>query len=329
MRIRLHPIHFIGALVATILLWQPGAAARVCGQETLADVKQREQQAKLAVKRVMPATVCVTDGIGFGSGVVVSEDGYVLTAGHVLLTDGKELSLIFPDGRKVKAKRLGKNLNADAGMIKIVENGKWPCVELGDTASIKRGDWCIALGHSGGYVLGRRPPVRMGRVLHSNERRLVTDCALVGGDSGGPLIDLNGQLIGIHSSIGGSIAENRHVAIHVFQDDWDKLARGQTWGDLAELEKPLPNGPVLGVRLNKDVDGRAEVLSVSTGSAAEKAGIQAGDVIVSFDNEPIVDWQHLIDAIADKQTEDKVRLKVQREKIFVDLTVQLSRRDDS
>jgi serine protease Do len=311
-------------LFATSVFIRSGSAQ----QESLSELKQREQKIKEVSVRVLPATVCVTDGIGFGSGVVVSKDGVVLTAGHVLLTEGKKFVVIFPDGREVAAERLGKNLPADAGMIRITDAGEWPFVELGETSSVKRGDWCIGLGHSGGYVLGRQPPVRVGRILNTNERRIVSDCTLIGGDSGGPMFDLDGKLIGIHSSIGTSIAENRHVAIDVFKTDWDRLASGETWGKLVELSKARPNGPLLGIKLDKNLDEVARVQRVSRGTPAWRAGLQEGDLIVSVDDESIIDWQHLIDIVADHEPDDVLKIQVERAKQLVDVSVTLTRRDE-
>ena len=200
---------------------------KVTGQQTLADFKKHQAKIRETVKKVMPATVSITDGIGFGSGVVVTKDGYILTAGHVLTTSrtGRNLTVYFPDGSTALAKPLGKNLNVDAGMAKLIGDRDWPYVDVGDSKTLKRGNWCITIGHSGGYELGRTPPVRVGKVLRNNNIRIITDCALIGGDSGGPLFDLAGKLVGIHSSIGENVAENRHAAINPFLKDWDQLLR--------------------------------------------------------------------------------------------------------
>ena len=82
--------------------------------------------------------------------------------------------------------------------------------------------------------------------------QVLTDAVLIGGDSGGPLFDLDGKLIGIHSSIGDSMAENRHVAMDVFQRDWDRLKRGDSWGRFPELNEPdqQKRRGLIGVRLN-------------------------------------------------------------------------------
>ena len=297
-------------------------------EDTLESLRIREARVKATVKKVMAATVCITDGIGYGSGVVIDKEGTVLTAGHVLITRGRELKLIFPDGKEVKGKRLGKNLNVDAGMVKIIDEGPFPFVELGETNSIKRGDWCIAIGHSQGYVLGRRPPVRTGRVLHTNERRLVTDCALIGGDSGGPLFDLDGKLIGIHSSIANSIAENRHVAVDIYKRDYDRMAAGESWGKLAELSKSRPNGPVLGIKLDKTIDDAALITRISKNSAAESAGLKAGDQILRIDGERMTDWQHVIDTVSDHNPGDSIRIRVFRNGNQITTTATLRRRDD-
>ena len=295
----------------------------------LEQIREVERKVKEAVARVLPATVCITDGISIGSGVVIDEKGTILTAGHVLTTKGKRFRVIFPDGREVSAERLGKNLSVDAGMCRITDEGDWPFVPLGETDSVERGDWCFGLGHSGGYELGRTPPIRIGRILNTNERRIVSDCALIGGDSGGPLFDPEGNLIAIHSSIGTSIAENRHVTIGVFKEHWDRMLAGETWGELTELSKARPNGPLLGIRLNKQLDDVAEVIRVRRGTPAFRAGIQEGDRIESIDGETIIDWQHLIDIISDHEPDDVVKFKIRRAGKIVDATIRLARRDEN
>src|SRR5262249_14488660 len=120
--------------------------------ESLDDLKAIEQHVDKVLERVTPAVVCVRIGNGSGSGVIVSWDGLVLTAGHVSGTPGRECNLIFPDGKVVKGKTLGVSSGADTGLIKITTEAKsWPCVEMGRSGDLKAGDWCIARGHPGGY----------------------------------------------------------------------------------------------------------------------------------------------------------------------------------
>jgi serine protease Do len=90
---------------------------------------------------------------GFGSGVIVSPEGLILTAGHVVNTGASQFEIFFPGGQTATARLLGYNLNVDAAMLKLEGSGPWPFVELGHQATLKRGDWVVCLGHSGGYEL--------------------------------------------------------------------------------------------------------------------------------------------------------------------------------
>lgn len=287
-------------------------------QDSLAELKRRQARVKAAVKKVMPATVSITDGVGFGSGVVVSRDGYILTAGHVLTTnpEDRDLTIYFSDGSSAKAKPLGKNLDNDAGMAKLIGDQDWPYVDMGDSKKVKRGDWCICIGHSGGYELGRTPPVRTGKILRNNNLRIMTDCALIGGDSGGPLFDLDGKLIGIHSSIGSSLAENRHSAINPFLADWDDLAAGKTWGRLGTERRTA----LLGIVMERD---SARIEKVLEDSAAEEAGIEVGDLIIRIDNDEIASAKELQEFIADQSPGNRIKLTILRNNRTLTLTARL------
>ncbi len=299
-------------LVLAFLGSIPSASA-TADETSLERLREIEKKIQEVVRKQMGIVVAVTDGIGYGSGVIVSEDGIVLTAGHVFLTNGENFRVIFPDGREIKAEPLGRNLNHDAGMLKISEPGPWPFAELGKIEELSRGDWCVCLGHSGGYELGRRPPVRAGRIVKFESDQIVTDCVLIGGDSGGPLFDLQGRVIGIHSSIGGSVAENRHVSIDIYQNDWNRMVAGDRWGQLPELamKQEQQSRPSMGIRIDRS-ESVAKILIVHSGKAAEKAGIQTGDVVLRFEKIPVNDSQHLIDLISHHQPGDVVKLLIRR-----------------
>ena len=153
--------------------------------ESVTDLKTMQEHVAKVVEKVMPSTVCVRVGPAFGSGVIVSKDGFVLTAGHVSGKPGQEVTIIFHDGKTVKGKTLGGNHGIDSGMIKIMAPGEWPYVEMGDSRDVQPGQWCLVCADPGGYKKGRTPPVRLGRVLRTGNARIVTDCVIVGGDSGG------------------------------------------------------------------------------------------------------------------------------------------------
>src|SRR5204863_1854494 len=169
-------------------------------------LKMEQHQVKL-VQKLTPCTVGVQIGGVQGSGVIINAEGYVLTAGHVSGDPGREVNIILHDGKTVKGKTLGRNTIIDSGLIKITDQGKWPFAEMGSSKDLKAGQWCIALGHNGGYQRGVEPRLRLGRVVLTRDDVIRTDCTLVGGDSGGPLFDMNGRVIGIHSRISNRLTE--------------------------------------------------------------------------------------------------------------------------
>jgi len=238
---RLLPLLVILAAARPALLLADDKAAsvdEVAAPESVADLLAIEAKVKQAIARAIPCTVGVQVGAGRGSGVIVSEDGLVMTAGHVVGEPGKDVTFYFHDGKTAKGTTLGAFKTADAGLMKITDKntadkGKWPFLEKGRSADLKTGTWCIAVGHPLGYQKERPPVLRVGRVLRSTDIVVQTDCLLVGGDSGGPLLDLDARVVGINSRIGGSTKQNFHVPSDVFQDNWDRLVKGDAW------EKPL------------------------------------------------------------------------------------------
>ncbi len=263
---------------------------------------EKLQEVQSAVRAVVDnhtgACVGIDDGSGVGSGVIVSPDGLVLTAAHVMSTDNPVYTVFFADGTTANARRLGRNLDADAGMMQLEGNRQdWPFVELGSSESLQRGDWVVSLGHSGGFELGRKPPVRSGRLLSRHAHQIITDAVLIGGDSGGPLFDLKGKLIAIHSSIGDAVSINRHAKIEQFKQDWDRLRSGQTWGNLSDLTVEPPIGKAkMGVKLDLTFP-KAKIKQIKPHTAAARIGLTVGDIVIGFDGEMITDGQHLIRAV--------------------------------
>ncbi|MBY0524848.1 MAG: S1C family serine protease [Gemmataceae bacterium] len=288
--------------------------------ENVEDLKAIQKQVKVVLEKVMPCTVGVKVGASQGSGVIVSKDGYVLTAGHVSGTPNRDITLVFHDGKTVKAKTLGNNRAIDSGLIKITEEGKdWPFVEMAKSGDLKKGQWCIALGQPGGYRAGRTPPLRLGRVLDSTEMLVRTDCTLVGGDSGGPLFDMEGRVIGIHSRIGGSINANIHVPVDTFRNTWDRLAKAEVIGG------PAQNTAFLGVGADSEAKN-CKIKDVTEGGPAEKAGFKPGDVITKFDGQKIENFNDLSGLIAKKKPNDEVNVEVLRGEETVTLKVKLAKR---
>ena len=225
--------------------------------------------------------------------------------------------MIFPDGRVAPARTLGVDAQSDAGMARLEGEGPWPfvAIEEQDAAPILPGDWVISLGHPAGYLESRPVTARLGRVLRVRpEIGIQSDCALIGGDSGGPVINLAGRVIGIHSRIGPSARTNIHVHLQRFRLQWQRLAAGENWGK--------PETPLLGVMLQtvRPEEGQdaaeplgVEVMRVLEGSAAEVAGLRVGDVIERIDGRACRDENELYEAMALQQPGDAMRLSVRRD----------------
>ncbi|MCH2061507.1 MAG: PDZ domain-containing protein [Verrucomicrobiales bacterium] len=301
--------------------------------DSLKVLKEREKKVKGIVSRVMPSVVAVIgSGRGqsaAGSGVIINEDGLIMTAGHVTDAAGKELTIIFPDGRNVKGESLGINRTRDAGLARITEEGKWPYVKIGDSQKAKLGDWVVAMGHPGGYDLQRTPPIRLGRILSLGQMGMLgTDCTLVGGDSGGPLFNLDGEVIGIHSSIGGSLAENRHVPSVVYKKDWDRMLADERWGNLGMMSSGIdPDRPMLGVQMRED-DSGVVVTGLLPNSPARRSGLKEGDIILEVDNMKAGAMSEVVDYVSSRKAGDEVELLILRGEEKRNFVVKLARWED-
>lgn len=287
------------------------------------DLATIEQAIESVAANNRDACIAIFDGVGIGSGVIVSPDGLVLTAGHVMSTDQREYEVFFSNGQTAVARPLGRNLDTDTGMVQLLGKN-WPHVKLGRSQGMRPGDWVVSLGHSGGFELGRKSPVRSGRLLAIQGHQLITDAVLIGGDSGGPLFNLQGELIGIHSSIGDAVDQNRHARIEEFRKDWDRLRRGESWGQLPPLvaKELTPGKAKLGVRVDLTAP-RARIKSVKPGSPAAQIGLRPNDIVIQFDGEIITDGRHLIRAVSAHVPADTCFIKIDRDDEILNLEVRL------
>jgi serine protease Do len=279
--------------------------------EGVQDLRTIQAHVKKVLAKVLPSTVGIQVGGASGSGVIVSADGLVLTAGHVSGGPDRDCTLILQDGRRLKGKTLGQNRGIDSGMIKILDKGPWPFVEMGNSAKLERGQWVLATGHPGGYKKGRTPVVRLGRVQDVNAGVVTTDCTLVGGDSGGPLFDMHGRVVGIHSRIGMLITSNMHVPVNTYKTTWDRLVAGESWGGFfGRSDRPRAYMGVL--RPEKDEDTECKIAKVVPGSPAEKAGIESNDVVTRFDGKQVNSFETLQGLVAKKRIGDEVMVELRR-----------------
>ncbi len=266
-----------------------------------------------------------------GSGVIVRADGYILTNHHVI--DGAEdISVELSDRRTVPAKLVGSDSPSDLAVLKI-EASNLPILTLGDSDAVDVGDVVLALGNPLGVgqtdtmgiisAKGRATGLGDG----SFEDFLQTDAPINSGNSGGALVNTRGELVGINSQIlspsGGNIgigfAIPASMARNVMQQliDTGKVRRAQLGVSAQTIDSALASS--LGL---KEVRG-ALVSDISAGSAAERAGLRRGDVILAVDGQPVTDSNALRNRIASSQPDATVALTIIRDGREQSLNVKL------
>lgn len=263
--------------------------------------------------RVRQSLVVLRHGDGTASGVIVSPDGLILTAAHVTMKPGARITVVMPDGTLQKATALGLDDKTDAGLAQLDRRNKkrtWPFVEVErDVGKVSVGSWCFALGHPGGWDKERGLVLRVGRVLKQKANSLETDCVLMGGDSGGPLFDLKGKLIGIHSQILSERNQNVHVSMAPFLRSWDRMKGSQviqTWA--------TGSGGYLGVSVMRSASDPAaiEVEEVIPESPAARAGLKMADRLLEVNRESLIDDSHFAAIVRQRAPGDLITIKIRR-----------------
>jgi serine protease Do len=230
---------------------------------------------------------------GVGSGFIISQDGYVLTNAHVV-AESDEVTIKLTNKREYKAKVIGADLRSDVALLKI-DATNLPAVQIGDPSKIEVGEWVAAIGAPFGFENSVTSGIvsAKGRTLpdESYVPFIQTDVALNPGNSGGPLFNMQGQVIGINSQIysgtGGYMGLSFAIPIDIAMDivkqlqTSGKVTRGRIGVQAQELTVELAASFGL-----KEPKG-ALVSMVEKGGPAEKAGITPGDVILSFDGKPV------------------------------------------
>ena len=284
------------------------------------DLLEIQDRLQSLLPKVQGAVVSIEASDGAGSGVIISKDGLVLTAAHVIGTSNKKMSVRLPNGKRFPAISLGGSELSDAGMLKITKAGSWPYAKMAPLGSASLGDWCFGLGHPGGFDKERGIVVRVGRVIGNKDETMQTDSRLLGGDSGGPLFDFHGQVIAIHSRISKQPDENFHVPIESFLANWDFFQNSKLF-TLAQMEE----GGFLGVACKETPDG-VKVIEAIEGSAAEKSGLKPNDIILSVNDEIIDNREKLTILLASKKPSDEIKLDYQRDGKSQSLKIKLGNR---
>lgn len=272
--------------------------------ENDADLVQIQAALDKSLARSLKALVCIEMGGGSGSGVIVTPNGLILSAAHVVMEPGKELDIILPGGKKVKGETLGLVPATDAGMARIIDEGTYDFVPLGDYASLKLGHWCYALGHSGGWDEKRGPVVRIGRIIRLKDGTMQSDCKLIGGDSGGPIFDMQGRLIGINSRVGSNVEESLHCPTDVYIREDVPLRKGIVVGQ----EKPA----FFGVTTVENDGKGVLVTKVLEDGPADRAGLKEKDIILSAFGQPLADKAAFSAIISATKAGERIPIRVRR-----------------
>ncbi len=293
--------------------------------QTLADLKAMQEHVQQVIERVLPTTVAVQVGAAQGSGVIIDAEGHVLTAAHVSGEPGRTAWLVLHDGTRVSGKTLGAYRTLDAGLIKIDQlprDTNWQFASMGDSREITPGKWCLAAGHPGGFQSDRPPVVRLGRILSLNDNATITtDCTLIGGDSGGPLFGMNGQVIGINSRIGNPLTVNLHVPVNTFKDEWERLVRSDAWGHTPGRE------PFIGVQ-GEPESSKPTIFRVFPGTPAATAGLKPGDVVLRFAGKRVEDFPSLQAFVQEEEPDTRVVIVVKREQQILELELVIGLRSN-
>lgn len=266
---------------------------------------------------------------GVGSGVIVTEDGYILTNNHVV-DHADEIKVSLNDGRDMTGKVIGRDPKTDIALIKIDAHGL-PTITIADSDKIEVGDTVLAIGNPFGIgqtvttgIVSAKGRATMGL---DYEDFIQTDAAINPGNSGGALVDVDGRLIGINTAILSRSGGNQGIGFAVPSNlarwvmtslvDNGRIDRGFLGVNIQDVTPQLAKQFKLG-----DSKG-ALVAEVSPDSPAQKAGIKSGDVITEFNGKPVSDSRHLKFAVGETSPGSSVPVKVQRDGASQTLNVTL------
>ncbi len=275
------------------------------------------------------------EGIGLGSGFVIDEEGYIVTNNHVI-EDANEITVEFYDGTEMKAELIGTDPQTDVAVLKVDTDKKLQASEFGNSDEMRVGDWVVAVGNPLGQTFSVSAGIVSARTRSlggTYDDYIQTDAAINRGNSGGPLYNLDGEVIGVNTAIlspdGGSIGIGFAMSSRVVSKVVEQIR-----------EYGSTRRGYLGVEIRPVTDDIAEAIGMSKAEGAmvqnvpegpsRSAGLEAGDVIVKFDGQDIEDVNELLRIVADTEVGKTVEVEVFRQgEGLMTKEVTLARREDS
>ena len=282
---------------------------------------------------------------GLGSGVIIDQEGHILTNEHVV-GDADKITVTLPDGREFKGEIKGKDRRSDLAVIKI--NAKnLPVAQIGDSDNLKIGQWVVAIGNPFGFALENpEPTVTVGVIsaLHRSLGRVFsrekdfsdliqTDAAINPGNSGGPLVNLKGEIVGVNvaifSTTGGYQGVGFAIPVNRAKKIIAQLIAGKKilYGWLGVIVQDLTDD-LAGYFGLADKNG-VLVAKVIEDGPAQKAGLKESDVIKQIDAKAVNNVKELLSIVGNAEVGKKVKVQVVREKKQLTLEVQLGERPES
>ena len=273
-------------------------------------------------------------GQALGSGFVISEDGYIVTNNHVI-ANADEIQIEFFSGETLDAEVIGTDALTDIALLKVESDNPLPFVTFGNSSEARVGDWVMAMGNplGQGFSVSAGIVSARGRALSgSYDDYIQTDAAINRGNSGGPLFNMDGEVVGVNTAIlspnGGSIGIGFAMSSNVVKN---VIAQLQEYGETRR--------GWLGVRIQDVTEDVAEALGlqeargalvtdVPEGPAAE-AGMEAGDLILSFDGQEIEDTRELVRIVGETEVGSTVDVVVVRGDGEETLQITLGRREEA
>ena len=270
---------------------------------------------------------------GLGSGFIVTKDGYIVTNNHVI-SKAEDIQVVLHDGSRHTAEIVGQDVKTDLAVLKIKPGKKLKPVVFGDSARLRIGDWVMAIGNPFGlgYTVTVGIVSAKGRSLGlgAYDDFIQTDASLNPGNSGGPLFNLMGEVIGVNTAIaargqgiGFSIPVNMAKGVISQLMEKGKVVRG--W--LGVIIQPMTQE--IAESMGYESTDGALISDISPGSPADKSGLKRGDVVVKFDGEPIKEFTSLPKMVGMKAPGTSAEIRVLRDGKHMNVSVVLGEMPNS